>query len=63
MISQVTFNREKWMSMLLLDPVTGLDPEGVKVRASEGFDASSSFIQGYWIWQVELFNPLYFPEN
>jgi phospholipid:diacylglycerol acyltransferase len=53
MISQVTFNREKWMSMLLLDPVTGLDPEGVKVRASEGFDAASSFMMGYWIWQVE----------
>ena len=50
MLSQVTFNREKWMSSLLLDPVTGLDPEGVKVRASEGFDAASSFIQGYWIW-------------
>lgn len=52
MLSQVTFNREKWLSSLLLDPVTGLDPEGVKVRASEGFDAASSFIQGYWIWQV-----------
>ncbi|KAH9048475.1 Lecithin:cholesterol acyltransferase-domain-containing protein, partial [Lactarius hengduanensis] len=52
MLSQVTFNREKWMSSLLLDPVTGLDPEGVKVRASEGFDAASSFIQGYWIWKV-----------
>jgi phospholipid:diacylglycerol acyltransferase len=50
MLSQVTFNREKWLSSLLLDPVTGLDPEGVKVRASEGFDAASSFIQGYWIW-------------
>ena len=50
MISQVTFNREKWLSMLVLDPVTGLDPKGVKVRASEGFDAASSFIQGYWIW-------------
>jgi phospholipid:diacylglycerol acyltransferase len=50
MLSQVTFNREKWMSSLLLDPVTGLDPEGVKVRASEGFHAASSFIQGYWIW-------------
>jgi len=54
MLSQVTFNREKWMSSLLLDPITGLDPEGVKVRASEGFDAASSFIQGYWIWQVNL---------
>jgi phospholipid:diacylglycerol acyltransferase len=57
MISQVTFNREKWMSMLVLDPVTGLDPKGVKVRASEGFDAASSFIQGYWIWRVKV-NPL-----
>lgn len=54
MLSQVTFNREKWLSSLLLHPVTGLDPEGVKVRASEGFDAASSFIQGYWIWQVIL---------
>ncbi|KAI0249241.1 Lecithin:cholesterol acyltransferase-domain-containing protein [Lactifluus subvellereus] len=56
MISQVTFNREKWMSMLLLDPVTGLDPKGVKVRASEGFDAASSFIQGFWIWSKVIEN-------
>jgi len=56
MLTQVTFNREKWMSMLLLDPVTGLDPEGVKVRASEGFDAASSFIQGYWIWSKVIEN-------
>ena len=57
MLSQVTFNREKWMSMLVLDPVTGLDPKGVKVRASEGFDAASSFIQGFWIWRVN-YHPL-----
>ncbi|KAL4244981.1 (4-O-methyl)-D-glucuronate--lignin esterase [Abortiporus biennis] len=50
MISQVTFNREKWMAALMLDPVTGLDPPGVKVRAAEGIDAASSFIQGYWLW-------------
>lgn len=56
MLSQVTFNREKWISSLLLDPVTGLDPEGVKVRASEGFDAASSFIQGYWIWSKVIEN-------
>jgi phospholipid:diacylglycerol acyltransferase len=53
MLSQVTFNRDKWLSMLVLDPVTGLDPKGVKVRASEGFDAASSFIQGFWIWRVQ----------
>ncbi|EJF65205.1 phospholipid:diacylglycerol acyltransferase [Dichomitus squalens LYAD-421 SS1] len=50
MISQVTFNRDKWIAALMLDPVTGLDPPGVKVRAAEGIDAASSFIQGYWLW-------------
>ncbi|KAI0633488.1 LACT-domain-containing protein [Trametes polyzona] len=50
MISQVTFNRDKWIAALMLDPVTGLDPPGAKVRAAEGIDAASSFIQGYWLW-------------
>ncbi|KAJ7350386.1 Lecithin:cholesterol/phospholipid:diacylglycerol acyltransferase [Mycena albidolilacea] len=50
MLSLVTFNRDKWMSAMMLDPVTGLDPFGAKVRAAEGIDAASSFIQGYWIW-------------
>ncbi|KAF8273417.1 Lecithin:cholesterol acyltransferase-domain-containing protein [Lactarius quietus] len=56
MLSQVTFNREKWMSSLLLDPITGVDPEGVKVRASEGFDAASSFVRVYWIWSKVIEN-------
>ena len=50
MISQVTFNRDRWMAALMLDPLTGLDPPGAKVRAAEGIDAASSFIQGYWLW-------------
>ncbi|KNZ80989.1 Phospholipid:diacylglycerol acyltransferase [Termitomyces sp. J132] len=50
MISQVTFNKEKWISAMMLDPVTGLDPPNVKIRAAEGIDAASSFVQGYWIW-------------
>jgi hypothetical protein len=40
------------MSTMLLDPITGLDPPGVKVRAAEGIEAASSFIQGYWLWFV-----------
>lgn len=52
MLSQVIFNRDKWMAAIMLDPVTGIDPPGVKVRAAEGLDAASSFIQGYWIWSV-----------
>jgi len=52
MISQVTFNKEKWIAAMMLDPVTGLDPPDVKIRAAEGIDAASAFIQGYWIWCV-----------
>lgn len=50
MISQVTFNKEKWITAMMLDPETGLDPPGAKIRAAEGIDAASSFIQGFWIW-------------
>ncbi|OCB85817.1 Lecithin:cholesterol acyltransferase [Sanghuangporus baumii] len=50
MVAQATLNKEKWMNAVLLDPITGLDPPGVRVRAAQGIDAASSFIQGYWIW-------------
>lgn len=50
MLSLVTFNRDKWMNAIMLDPITGLDPPGAKVRAAEGIDAASNFIQGYWLW-------------
>ncbi|KAF8813753.1 phospholipid:diacylglycerol acyltransferase [Phlegmacium glaucopus] len=50
MISQVTFNKEKWISAMMLDHVTGLDPPDAKIRAAEGIDAASSLVQGYWIW-------------
>ncbi|KAI0072852.1 phospholipid:diacylglycerol acyltransferase [Panus rudis PR-1116 ss-1] len=56
MISHVTFNREKWMAALMLDPDTGLDPFPAKVRAAEGIDAASSFIQGYWLWSKIIEN-------
>lgn len=66
MVSQVTFNKERWIAAMMvrrlplvldssliimkLDPITGLDPPGVKIRAAEGFNAASTFIQGYWVW-------------
>ncbi|KAF4567493.1 hypothetical protein EYR36_011115 [Pleurotus pulmonarius] len=56
MVSQVTFNREKWIAAMMLDPITGLDPPDAKVRAAEGFDAASSFVQGYWLWSKIIEN-------
>jgi phospholipid:diacylglycerol acyltransferase len=52
MVSAVLADRKKWMESLAIDPVTGLDPVGYKVRAAQGLDAASEFIQGYWVWQV-----------
>lgn len=52
MLSQVTFNKERWIAAMMLDPITGLDPGEAKIRAAEGIDAASTFIQGYWLWSV-----------
>jgi phospholipid:diacylglycerol acyltransferase len=38
------------MAALMLDPETGLDPPGVKIRAAQGIDAAQKFIEGYWLW-------------
>ena len=50
MIRSLFLDKEKWLRHMSLDPVTGLDPDGVKVRAAEGLDAASYFAAGYWIW-------------
>ncbi|CDZ96443.1 phospholipid:diacylglycerol acyltransferase [Phaffia rhodozyma] len=65
MIRAVLSDKETWMQALALDPVTGLDPVGHKVRASQGFDAASQFIQGYWIWAkiIENLAPLNYDSN
>ncbi|KAG8987079.1 hypothetical protein FRB90_003616, partial [Tulasnella sp. 427] len=56
MVRAVLTERDKWMAALMLDPETGLDPPGVKVRAAQGLDAASTFIPGYWIWAKVIEN-------
>ncbi|ODO06216.1 phospholipid:diacylglycerol acyltransferase [Cryptococcus wingfieldii CBS 7118] len=51
MIRAVLQNKERWIQALSVDAETGLDPPGFKLRAAQGLDAASEFIQGYWIWQ------------
>ncbi|CCX07976.1 Similar to Phospholipid:diacylglycerol acyltransferase; acc. no. O94680 [Pyronema omphalodes CBS 100304] len=41
---------------IMLDKYHGLDPEGVKLRAAMGFDATDFFVTGYWIWSKILEN-------
>lgn len=50
MIQAIVSDKAKWIEAISLDPVTGLDPPKYKVRAAQGLDAASEFIQGYWVW-------------
>jgi phospholipid:diacylglycerol acyltransferase len=54
MIQAVLSDKKEWMRALSLDEETGLDRKGYKVRAAQGFDAASQFIQGYWVWCVPI---------
>jgi hypothetical protein len=37
MVVRAIQDPEKWMAALMLDPDTGLDPPGVKIRAAQGW--------------------------
>ena len=56
MMRTIVFEKERWIKHLSLDPYTGLDPAGIKVRAAEGLDAASYFVSGYWIWSKIIEN-------
>lgn len=45
-----------WRQHLALDPYTGSDPEGIRLRASEGFEAADYFFANYWVWEKLLEN-------
>lgn len=42
--------RDCWREHMMLDPMTGLDPEGIMVRGSQGFEAADYFLGNYWVW-------------
>lgn len=43
-------NRACWMQHMRLDPTTGLDPPGIKLRAVTGLEAVDWFVPGYFVW-------------
>lgn len=56
MIRAVLTDKDRWVEAIGIDLDTGLDPPEHKVRAAQGLDAASEFIQGYWIWQKVVQN-------
>jgi phospholipid:diacylglycerol acyltransferase len=56
MVRSVLLDKESWTEHLMLDPDTGLDPEGIKIRAVQGVEAADYFITGYWVWAKVIEN-------
>ena len=43
-------DKQCWMEHMALNSTDGLDPEGIKLRASEGLLAVDYFFPGYAVW-------------
>lgn len=56
MLRTMILDKTCWLRHILLDPETGLDPPGIKLRAAQGFEAADFFVAGYWIWNKILQN-------
>ncbi|KAG7888428.1 hypothetical protein KL936_003640 [Ogataea polymorpha] len=56
MIRTMFLDKACWLKHIMLDPETGLDPPGIKLRAAQGFEAADFFMAGYWIWNKILQN-------
>ncbi|KAH3686728.1 hypothetical protein WICPIJ_002291 [Wickerhamomyces pijperi] len=56
MLRTMVLDKACWLKHIMLDPETGLDPEGVKMRAAQGFEAADFFMIGYWLWSKILEN-------
>jgi Lecithin:cholesterol acyltransferase len=39
-----------WKRHLSLDPKTGLDPDGIRIRNSQGFEAADFWTSAFWVW-------------
>ncbi|KAF9976376.1 hypothetical protein BGZ73_008654, partial [Actinomortierella ambigua] len=48
MFKAVLLDKECWISNMRLDSETGLDPEGIRLRAAQGLDAADYLVPGYW---------------
>jgi len=49
-VQQWLMERHCVLQHLTLDPKTGVDPEGIRIRASQGFEAADYFMGNYWVW-------------
>ncbi|KAG4304585.1 hypothetical protein PORY_001978 [Pneumocystis oryctolagi] len=56
MLRAILMDKKCWVNHLMLNETTGLDPEGIKLRAAQGLSAADFFVPGYWIWNKIIEN-------
>ena len=50
MLRTLLMDKECWIEHLRLDPRTGKDPEGIRMRAAQGLEAADFILPGFWVW-------------
>lgn len=50
MLRTLLMDKECWIDHLRLNPHTGQDPEGIRLRAAQGLEAADFILPGFWVW-------------
>uniref|UniRef100_A0AAV1T5W7 Phospholipid:diacylglycerol acyltransferase n=1 Tax=Peronospora matthiolae TaxID=2874970 RepID=A0AAV1T5W7_9STRA len=50
MLQQFMMNQKCWLEHMMLNRSTGIDPDGIKLRAAKGLEAADYLIGGFWVW-------------
>ena len=50
MLRSILLDTRCWMRHMMLDPHTGMDPPGIKLRSSTGMEAADYLVSGFWVW-------------
>ncbi|CEG44972.1 phospholipid-diacylglycerol acyltransferase plh1 [Plasmopara halstedii] len=50
MLQQFMMNQKCWLEHMMLNRSSGMDPNGIKLRAAKGLEAADYLIGGFWVW-------------
>ena len=56
MLRSILLDTRCWMRHMMLDPHTGMDPPGIKLRSSTGMEAADYLVSGFWVWAKVIEN-------
>jgi phospholipid:diacylglycerol acyltransferase len=55
-VQQWLMERQCVLEHLALNPLTGKDPEDIRIRSAQGFESADYFMGNYWVWSKILEN-------